>query len=104
LPEDYADYDRWVDVLEELESALAAVAGGEVEGALTAGATWSAPRDLGPIPEDLVDRATQLAAAQQTAIRKLQAAVRQNRKQSALLETVPTSGSAGRAVYLDVNG
>ncbi|NKX52844.1 hypothetical protein HER39_20155, partial [Arthrobacter deserti] len=60
--------DRWLAVLDELEAELTAAAAPEAgEAGRRAAAAWTAPRDLGPLPEELVGRATLLAAAQQEA-------------------------------------
>ena len=96
-------------MLDELELTLAAAAEATSEGEepdasrRTAVVRWKAPQGLGPIPNELVERATKLAAAQQEAIRELRADMRQNRQELAFLEAVPTRAS-GRSVYLDVNG
>jgi hypothetical protein len=89
---------RWLAVLDELETELAAVH----DGGRTA-AAWTAPKDLGPIPAELVDRAARLAAAQQEAIAALQAAVQANRRQSAFLDAVPKATGPAAAAYLDVS-
>lgn len=62
----------WVDVLDRLEADLRAL-----DDALDAGEpvplqTWSPPRDLGPLPELLRDRATDIASR----LSELQAAAR----------------------------
>ena len=110
LPESgIAALHRWIAVLDELELTLTAAAEATSEGEgpdasrRTAVVRWKAPQGLGPIPNELVERATKLAAAQQEAIRALRADMRQNRQELAFLEAVPTRAS-GRSVYLDVNG
>lgn len=107
---DTSDLRRWIEVLDELELTLATAAEATSEGEnpdasrRTAVVLWKAPQGLGPIPNELVERATQLAAAQQEAIRELRADMRQNRQELAFLEAVPTRAAGGRSVYLDVNG
>ncbi|MGM0928698.1 MAG: hypothetical protein ACQEXN_03185 [Actinomycetota bacterium] len=106
---DTSDLRRWIEVLDELELMLATAAEVTSEGEepdasrRTAVVLWKAPEGLGPIPNELVERATKLAAAQQEAIRELRADMRQNRQEVAFLDAVPTRAS-GRSVYLDVNG
>ena len=96
---------RWAAVLDELEAELAAAAAPPAgSGGRQAVAAWTAPRDLGPIPPALVDRATRLAAAQQEAIAALRVRARANRKQSAYLEAVPKTSGRDISIYLDVNG
>jgi hypothetical protein len=111
LPENgIAALHRWIAVLDELELTLATAAEAASEGEpadesrRTAVVQWKAPQGLGPIPNELVERATKLAAAQQEAISELRADMRQNRQEVALLDAVPTRGASGRSVYLDVNG
>ncbi|MEV7646579.1 hypothetical protein [Arthrobacter sp. NPDC089319] len=111
LPESgIAALHRWIEVLDELELTLASAAEATSEGEdpeasrRTAVVLWKAPQGLGPIPNELVERATKLAAAQQEAIRELRADMRQNRQELAFLEAVPTRATSGRSVYLDVNG
>ncbi|NKX53606.1 hypothetical protein [Arthrobacter mobilis] len=104
-PEPAPERARWLAVLDELEAQLAAASAARGGGArLQAAAAWTAPKDLGPLPEDLVDRATRLAAAQQEAIAALRSAVRSARQQSAYLDAVPKASGPGAAVYLDLNG
>jgi hypothetical protein len=104
-----SDLRRWIEVLDELELTLAAAAEATSEGEepdasrRAAVVQWKAPQRLGPIPNELVERATKLAAAQQEAIRELRADMRQNRQEMTFLDAVPTRAS-GRSVYLDVNG
>lgn len=107
---DTSDLRRWIEVLDELEQTLATAAEATSKGEdpdatrRTAVVLWKAPQGLGPIPNELVERATKLAAAQQEAIRELRADMRQNRQELAYLEAVPTRAAGGRSVYLDVNG
>ncbi len=105
-----SDLRRWIEVLDELELMLATAAEATSEGEepdasrRTAVVLWKAPEGLGPIPNELVERATKLAAAQQEAIRELRADMRQNRQELAFLDAVPGRGASDRSVYLDVNG
>ncbi|MFD1213654.1 hypothetical protein ACFQ36_16570 [Arthrobacter sp. GCM10027362] len=100
-----AGYDRWLAVLDELEAELeAAAVPGAGDADRQAAASWTAPKDLGPIPAELVDRATKLAAAQQEAVTALRAKVRSNRSQSAYLQAVPQAAAKDAAVYLDTTG
>jgi hypothetical protein len=107
---DTSDLRRWIEVLDELELTLATAARAAGEGEdpdasrRNAVVLWKAPQGLGPIPNELVERATKLAAAQQEAIRRVSADMRQNRQELAFLEAVPTRAAGGRSVYLDVNG
>ena len=106
---DIRDLRRWIEVLDELELTLTAAGEATSEGEepdasrRTAVVRWKAPQGLGPIPNELVERATKLAAAQQEAIRELRADMRQNRQELAFVDAVPSRAS-GRSVYLDVNG
>jgi hypothetical protein len=97
------NHARWLAVLDELEAQLAAAAA-RTDGGAGLAEAWAAPKDLGLIPDELVGRATELAAAQQQAIASLRVELRANRRQSAYLQAVPKAAGTGTAVYLDVDG
>lgn len=73
--------DTWEAVLDRLEAELAAVErelaahGPQLESAVTSAqlATWVPPRGLGPLPEGLLGRARDLAAAQARLAERLDA-------------------------------
>ncbi len=81
----------WSAILDELEQSLSAGGGSE----------WTPPAGLGPLPADLVPRATALLAAQQDAI--LRAGVELDRigQELSALRRPPGSGSTGTAAYID---
>ena len=88
----------WLDALAEME-ALAGVAGDPgVE------ARPYTPRDLGPIPDDLVPRAREIAVAQKSAIQRVKDAQRSVLAHLTALKTVPSPRETDRSVYLDVTG
>jgi hypothetical protein len=96
-----ADRHAWLEVLTAMEYAVAEVRRAGASG--TEPATWSAPADIGPLPEDLRERATRLLAEQEAAMAELRSAQRVNRSHSAVLRALPHR--AGKtSVYLDVEG
>ncbi|GAA4674462.1 hypothetical protein [Frondihabitans cladoniiphilus] len=88
----------WLDALAEMEAL--------VDGAGDASfvPTASTPRDLGPLPDDLVPRARAVEAAQKGAFQRIKDAQRGVLAHLAALKTVPSPRAAERSVYLDVTG
>lgn len=65
---------------------------------------WTPPQGLGPLPEELVDRAQRIQAAQCKALRQLEEARASAARHLAALDAVPGSREHGHSVYLDVTG
>lgn len=67
-----------------------------------AGNPWTPPANLGPIPEELVERARDVEAAQRAAVEHLEAAKATTARHLAAVQSVPEGRTSGRAVFLDV--
>lgn len=64
---------------------------------------WTAPTDLGPLPEHLAARARALLARQQDVLADLTAALAGNRQQARVADSVrAATGTPDRPAYLDV--
>ncbi|WAP51674.1 hypothetical protein OL239_18320 [Arthrobacter sp. ATA002] len=102
--EDAANLALWERVLTELEDNLEAFSNsaGVSEKARELALSWQPPANLGPMPVEFASRSRMLALAQEKAYVQLRGESRKNRRQSALISSVPGPSSA--AVYLDVAG
>lgn len=96
----------WSVLLDDMEAGLRAA-----EAAAAAGTPsdrtvldWTPPQGLGPLPEELVDRAQRIQAAQHNALRQLEEARASAARHLAALDAVPGSREHGHSVYLDVTG
>lgn len=100
----------WNSVLELLEAAVSAAEKsladplGPLATARSLSSQWTPPSLQGPLPNELRQRATALAAAQQRIAARLEAAKLAVAKQLAAVESVPSGLPARGAVYLDVQG
>lgn len=74
------------------------------QAARTLSSQWTPPSLQGPLPNELRQRATALAAAQQRIAARLEAAKLAVAKQLAAVESVPSGLPARGAMYLDVQG
>ncbi|ROS58334.1 hypothetical protein EDF38_3077 [Frigoribacterium sp. PhB160] len=108
----------WVAALEELEQlaaepvgvegagagAGAAGAGAGAAGAGSARPLWQPPRDLGPLPADLAERAAAVVDVQRGALARLEAAKAAVLRHLGVVRTVEASHQPERPVYLDATG
>jgi len=85
--------DAWGAVLDELERDLTAEVGG----------TWTPPTTLGPIPRDLVGRASRLLAAQRDRIAALEGERRRTAEHLGALRAVDATREPRGSVYLDAS-
>lgn len=88
----------WPAILDRFEADIALAVSGVVP------APWTPPAGAGPVPPELLERATRVLDAQQEtqsllAKAKADAAAHRN-----ALDSVPGSGHSGHALYLDVRG
>ncbi len=84
---------------EQVQSALLQTTTTDDDG--TVPVWWQPPSDLGPVPEELRERALQLEVAQQHAMDRVRSAMRSSRRQSAFVASVPRPGNGVRSAYLD---
>jgi len=84
---------RWEAVLADLEAAAVADAPG----------AWTAPTDLGPVPRDLVGRASRLLAAQRDRIAVVDGARRSALEHLGALRAVDATRAPAPSVYLDAS-
>ena len=66
------------------------------------GSPWNPPANLGPVPEELVERARDVEAAQRAAVEHLEAAMATTARHLVAVQSVPEGRTSGRAVFLDV--
>ncbi|GAA1337976.1 hypothetical protein [Arthrobacter roseus] len=94
---------RWRTVLAQLEEQVqcALLQTTTSDDGARVPAWWQPPSDLGPVPEELRERALQLAVAQQHAMDRVKSAMRSSRRQSAFVASVPRPGNGVRSAYLD---
>lgn len=93
---------RWEESLDTMQQdAEAALDGNAATGDATAGSAWTAPTDLGPLPELLLDRARYLAGLQAQAVGVLAQA--RTGVEHELAALVPKRRDV-RPVYVDVAG
>ncbi|WP_420362064.1 hypothetical protein AABM26_09760 [Curtobacterium aetherium] len=90
---------RWEAVLATLEATL------DQDGAPTAedAAPWTGPAGLGPIPRDLVGRASRLLAAQRDRIAVVEEARRSTLDHLGALRAVDATRVPSGSVYLDAS-
>ncbi|WP_065963878.1 hypothetical protein [Curtobacterium sp. UCD-KPL2560] len=88
-----ADHAAWVAVLDALERDLTA----------EATTTWTEPTGLGPLPRDLVGRASRLLAAQRDRMATLEAERRQTLEHLGALRAVDATREPRGSVYLDAS-
>jgi hypothetical protein len=91
---------RWEAVLASLEAALDQ--DGAVDNA-AAGAPWPEPTGLGPVPRELVGRASRLLAAQRDHIVAVEDARRRTLDHLGALRAVDATRVPGGSVYLDAS-
>lgn len=96
-----SDRAAWLEVLAELEDAVARA--GRPSGSGAEPAPWTPPAGIGPLPEDLADRARTLLAAQESTMAQLRDAQRTNRSHAGMLRALPHRAGT-TSVYLDVEG
>ena len=108
----------WVAALEELEQLAAepvgvgvggtggagGAAGAGAAGAVSARPLWQPPRDLGPLPADLAERAAAVVEVQRGALARLEAAKAAVLRHLGVVRTVEASHQPERPVYLDATG
>ncbi|WP_439691452.1 hypothetical protein ACRQ4B_10820 [Curtobacterium sp. SP.BCo] len=85
--------DAWETVLDTLELDLTRATG----------TGWSAPTGLGPVPRDLVGRASRLLAAQRDRIAALEAERRATTEHLGALRAVDATREPRGSVYLDAS-
>ncbi|WP_022883836.1 hypothetical protein [Glaciibacter superstes] len=106
MPSLAGDREGWLRILTDLEAELSIrtpdAAGSNVADQNTT--VWVAPRRLGPIPQDLEERARLLLAAQSERRERLEEAQRVTGRHLTALRSVPSGSSPDRSVYLDVLG
>ena len=95
------DRAAWLEVLDLMEDAVAQA--GRPGGSDDEPAPWTPPSNIGPLPEDLEDRARTLLAAQESAMAQLRSARRTNRSHAGVLRALPHRAGTS-SVYLDVEG
>jgi len=111
--EDTTAHARWEAALADLEATLDDATGTDTTGTDTdttvAGTTagtatpWSAPTGLGPVPRDLVGRASRLLAAQRDRITAVEDARRVTLEHLGALRAVDATRTPQAAVYLDAS-
>ncbi|NII39925.1 hypothetical protein E9228_000544 [Curtobacterium flaccumfaciens] len=89
---------RWEAVLADLEATLDSSAT-----ATDTTVTWTEPTGLGPVPRDLVGRASRLLAAQRDRITALEDARRVTLEHLGALRAVDATRTPQTAVYLDAS-
>lgn len=85
--------DAWESALDALELDLTQ----------ESGAAWSEPAGLGPVPRDLVGRASRLLAAQRDRIAVLEAERRSTAGHLGALRSVDATREPRGSVYLDAS-
>lgn len=106
--EDTTAHARWEAALADLEATLDDATGTDtdttVDGTTAGTATpWSAPTGLGPVPRDLVGRASRLLAAQRDRITAVEDARRVTLEHLGALRAVDATRTPQAAVYLDAS-
>ena len=119
--EDTTAHARWEAALADLEATLDDATGTDTTGTdttdtdttdtdttvdgTTAGTAtpWSAPTGLGPVPRDLVGRASRLLAAQRDRITAVEDARRVTLEHLGALRAVDATRTPQAAVYLDAS-
>jgi hypothetical protein len=104
------DWTRaWTDALSALEIDVQACerllhavhAGTELPDADGTLGSWVPPRDIGPLPETMVERARTVLSRQLEVARALAQAASQSRQQLAFADKVQTGRSPARPVFVD---
>lgn len=104
LPES-DNWTAWLDILAAMEADLAEFDRGlTFSGVSSIVPEWKIPQNVGPIPENLVDRADRTLRAQRDAIRRVQDLQRETASHLTALRSVPSAVRTGQPVYLDVAG
>lgn len=88
-----AAHDAWVAALDVLERDLSA----------DATTTWTEPTGLGPVPRDLVGRASRLLAAQRDRAADLETERRRTLEHLGALRRVAATDEPRGSVYLDAS-
>lgn len=119
--EDTTAHARWEAALADLEATLDDATGTDTTGTDTTGTDatgtdttvagttagtatpWSAPTGLGPVPRDLVGRASRLLAAQRDRITAVEDARRVTLEHLGALRAVDATRTPQAAVYLDAS-
>jgi len=109
--EDTTAHARWEAALADLEATLDDATGTDttdtdttVDGTNAGTVTpWSAPIGLGPVPRDLVGRASRLLAAQRDRITAVEDARRVTLEHLGALRAVDATRTPQAAVYLDAS-
>jgi hypothetical protein len=93
---------RWEAVLDALEATVGGY-GATVDGDAVADEPWTEPTGLGPIPRDLVGRASRLLAAQRDRIADVEDARRTTLEHLGALRAVDATRLPSGSVYLDAS-
>ncbi|WP_146245947.1 hypothetical protein [Curtobacterium sp. MCPF17_001] len=99
---DQDTHDRWEAALADLEATLERDAA-DVTAAAGDGTPWSEPTGLGPIPRDLVGRASRLLAAQRDRMTAVEDARRVTLEHLGALRAVDATRTPQASVYLDAS-
>lgn len=95
----------WAAALEELELDVAAaealLRSGHVDPPATVPADWQPPSGLGPLPEQLRERAAAVLRRQAAAAEQLARTIGTNRQQAAFAARLETGRAARRPAYVD---
>lgn len=97
---DQDTHDRWEAALADLEATLERDA---ADVTAAAGTAWSEPTGLGPIPRDLVGRASRLLAAQRDRMTAVEDARRVTLEHLGALRAVDATRTPQASVYLDAS-
>ena len=92
-----AALERWNALLDELAREITNAGAHE-------GGPWRPPADLGPLPAELIERAQELAVAQQNAIAALEHEQTSTRRHLTALRAQPQQRNETGPVYLDASG
>ncbi|PZF59625.1 hypothetical protein DEJ23_00875 [Curtobacterium sp. MCSS17_008] len=96
-PADTRALDDWTTLLDALEHELT------VTSATEAATTWTQPTVLGPVPRELVGRASRLLAAQRDRLAELETERRQTLEHLGALRQVAATDEPRGSVYLDAS-
>lgn len=104
-PDDGALRAGWEALLTSLEQDLAAQVAGSASGAAAGpvASAWTEPTGLGPVPRDLVGRASRLLAAQRDRASALEAERAAVLEHLGALRAVDATREPRGAVYLDAS-
>ena len=104
IDESNANWDNWDAVLSAMEQYVERVAADDVDAPEIGARVWSLPRDIGPMPAELRERAERVLDAQNDGVAELERRQRSIGKHLSALRTVPTAQDGGSSPYLDVTG